>query len=221
MQKPLGVAELVAMTNHGERRIWKQMLHQKLMRVTSMRIWNICNLWILLRKIVIYLVGQNGFFMDFSAVKVDGSDVIAGICKKAFIWRDSRYDISSVKFNRKSPWRWYFRPTRYIIIFLRRIQILQIFKIPTDVIRTLSKCMSIKLIFKTRLLTTSWLVLSCFAHGICNWTGHPSWHNLILLKPDHKVTNSQGQTCKTFSHSSHRVNRGPRRRSSIEEPISW
>ena len=40
-----------------------------------MGILNICNLWILLRKIVIYLV----IFMDFFAVKVDGSDVIAGI----------------------------------------------------------------------------------------------------------------------------------------------
>ena len=66
-----------------------------------MRILNICNLSILLRKIVIYLVGQNGFFMDFSAVKVDGSDVIMGICKKAFIWTDSPYDTSSVKFNRE------------------------------------------------------------------------------------------------------------------------
>ena len=45
------------------------------MRITFMRILNICNLWILLRKIVIYLVGQNVIFMDFSAVKVDGSDV--------------------------------------------------------------------------------------------------------------------------------------------------
>ena len=32
--------------------------------------------------------------MDVFAVKVDGSDVIAGICN-----RDSRYDITSVNFN--------------------------------------------------------------------------------------------------------------------------
>ena len=35
-----------------------------------MRILNICNLSILLRKIVIYLVGENVIFMDFSAVKL-------------------------------------------------------------------------------------------------------------------------------------------------------
>ena len=37
--------------------------------------------------------------MDVFAVKVDGSDVIAGICKEVFIQRDSRYDITSVNFN--------------------------------------------------------------------------------------------------------------------------
>ena len=45
--------------------------------ITSVGILNVCNLWILLRKIVIYLVGQkcrlHGLFN--LAVKVDGSDV--------------------------------------------------------------------------------------------------------------------------------------------------
>ena len=36
-----------------------------------------------------------------------------------------------------SSWRWNFQPTRYITIFLRRIQRVQIFKIPTDRIGTL------------------------------------------------------------------------------------
>ena len=43
--------------------------------ITSVGILNVCNLWILLRKIAIYLV----VFMDFLAVKVDGSDVKSGI----------------------------------------------------------------------------------------------------------------------------------------------
>ena len=55
-----------------------------------MEILNICNLWILLRNII---------FMDFFAVKVDGSDVIPGICKEVFMDRDSRYNITSVNFN--------------------------------------------------------------------------------------------------------------------------
>ena len=36
-----------------------------------MGILNICNLWILLRKFVVYLVGRNVIFMDVFAVKVD------------------------------------------------------------------------------------------------------------------------------------------------------
>ena len=39
------------------------------------------------------------FFMDFFAVKVEGSAVIAGIRKEVFIYRDSGYDITSVEFN--------------------------------------------------------------------------------------------------------------------------
>ena len=85
MQKTSGSPNPFAVTNHGERRFWKQMLHQKLMRITSMGILYISNLSILLRKIVIYLVGENVIFMDFSAVKFEGSDVIAGICKKSFV----------------------------------------------------------------------------------------------------------------------------------------
>ena len=45
------------------------------------------------------LSDENIIFMDFFAVKVDGSDVIAGICKEVFIKRDSRYDITSANFN--------------------------------------------------------------------------------------------------------------------------
>ena len=43
----------------------------------SVGILHICNLWILLRKIVIYFI-----FIDVFAVKVDGSDVNPGICKE-------------------------------------------------------------------------------------------------------------------------------------------
>ena len=43
-----------------------------------MGISNICNLWILLRKIVIYLVGRKCHLYGLFPVKVDGSDVIAG-----------------------------------------------------------------------------------------------------------------------------------------------
>ena len=39
--------------------------------------------------------------MDFFAVKVDGIDVIPGICKKVFIYRNSRYDLTFVNFNSK------------------------------------------------------------------------------------------------------------------------
>ena len=40
---------------------------------------------------------ENVIFMDFLAVKVDGSDVIAGICKE--VYHISGYDITSVNFN--------------------------------------------------------------------------------------------------------------------------
>ena len=59
-----------------------------------MEILHICNLWILLRKIVIYLV-------DFFAVKVDGSDVYPGICLYENLFTDSWVDVTSVKFNSK------------------------------------------------------------------------------------------------------------------------
>ena len=49
--------------------------------ITSVGILNVCNLWILLRKIAIYLV----VFMDFLAVKVDGSDVKSGICEEVLM----------------------------------------------------------------------------------------------------------------------------------------
>ena len=75
--------------------------------------------------------------MNFFAVKVDGSDVIAGICKEVFIQRDSRYDITSVNFNSEKVHE--DDIFVYITISLRRIQRLQIFKIPIDVIRTLKR----------------------------------------------------------------------------------
>ena len=50
--------------------------------ITSVGILHVCNLWIRLKKIVIYLVGRNFIFIDVFAVKVDGSDVNPGICKE-------------------------------------------------------------------------------------------------------------------------------------------
>ena len=47
--------------------------------ISCLGILHICNLWILLRKIVIYLVGRKFYLRGlFFAVKVDGSDVIVG-----------------------------------------------------------------------------------------------------------------------------------------------
>ena len=59
----------------------------------SMGILNICNLWILLRKIVIYLVGRKCHLHGRFAVKVDGNDVNPGICKEVFIYTDSWVDV--------------------------------------------------------------------------------------------------------------------------------
>ena len=42
---------------------------------------------------------ENVIFMDFFAVKVDGSDVIAGISLYENLFTDSRYDITSVNFK--------------------------------------------------------------------------------------------------------------------------
>ena len=42
---------------------------------------------------------ENVIFMYFFAVKVDGSDVIAGISLYKNLFTDSRYDITSVNFN--------------------------------------------------------------------------------------------------------------------------
>ena len=42
---------------------------------------------------------ENVIFMDFFAVKVDGSDVIAGISLYENLFTDSRYDITSVNFS--------------------------------------------------------------------------------------------------------------------------
>ena len=42
---------------------------------------------------------ENVIFMDFFAVKVDGSDVIAGISLYENLFTDSRYDITFINFN--------------------------------------------------------------------------------------------------------------------------
>ena len=42
---------------------------------------------------------ENVIFMDFFAVKVDGSDVIVGISLYENLFTDSRYDFTSVNFN--------------------------------------------------------------------------------------------------------------------------
>ena len=67
--------------------------------------------------------------MDVFAVKVDGSDVIVGISLYENLFTDSRYDITSVNFNSEK--------VHEDDIFVR--QDIQIFKIPIDVIRTLSE----------------------------------------------------------------------------------
>ena len=46
--------------------------------ISYLGILYICILWIILRKIVIYLVGRTFYLRGFLAVKVDGSDVIVG-----------------------------------------------------------------------------------------------------------------------------------------------
>ena len=45
------------------------------------------------------MLDENVIFMDFFAVKVDGSDVIAGISLYENLSTDSRYDITFVNFN--------------------------------------------------------------------------------------------------------------------------
>ena len=42
---------------------------------------------------------ENGIFMDIFAVKVDGSDIIAGISIYQNFFTDSRYDSTSFNFN--------------------------------------------------------------------------------------------------------------------------
>ena len=42
---------------------------------------------------------ENVIFMDFFAIKVDGSDAIAGISLYENLFTDFRYDITSVNFN--------------------------------------------------------------------------------------------------------------------------
>ena len=61
--------------------------------ITSVGTLNVCNLWILLRKIV------NVVFMYFFAVKADGSDVKSGISLHENLFTDSPFDVTSVNFN--------------------------------------------------------------------------------------------------------------------------
>ena len=44
---------------------------------------------------------ENVIFVDFFAVKVDGSDLYPGICKEVFIYTDSWVDVNSDNFNSK------------------------------------------------------------------------------------------------------------------------
>ena len=50
-----------------------------------MVILQICGLWILLRKIVLYLVGQKFHLLDVFVVKFDGNEVNQNISKDGFI----------------------------------------------------------------------------------------------------------------------------------------
>ena len=61
---------------------------------------NICNLWILLRKIVIYLVGRK-FHFEISKFQVDGNDVNQGIYLYENLFTDTLVDVISVSFNSK------------------------------------------------------------------------------------------------------------------------
>ena len=67
--------------------------------ITSVGTLNVCNLWILLRKIVIYLVGRKCRLHVLFAVKVDGSDVKSVISLHENLFTDSRFDVTSVNFN--------------------------------------------------------------------------------------------------------------------------
>ena len=84
---------------------------------------------------------ENVIFVDFFDVKLDGSDVIAGISLYENLFTDCRYDITSVNFNSEKVHEddIFVRQDILYTIFLRRIQRLQIFKIPIDVIRTFRK----------------------------------------------------------------------------------
>ena len=79
-----------------------QYLCVKKMPIASVGILYICNLWILLKKIVIYILSAEHFiFIDFFAVKVDGSDVNPGICLYEKCLQMPWVDNTSVKFNSK------------------------------------------------------------------------------------------------------------------------
>ena len=84
---------------------------------------------------------ENVIFMDFFDVKLDGSDVIAGISLYENLFTDCRYDIASVNFNSEKVHEddIFVRQDILYTIFLRRINRLQILKITIDVIRTFRK----------------------------------------------------------------------------------
>ena len=69
--------------------------------IRSMGILNICNRWVLLRKIVIYLVGRKWHPHGLFCVKGDGNDVNPGICKDVFIYTDSWVDVTSSNLTAK------------------------------------------------------------------------------------------------------------------------
>ena len=101
--------------------------------VMSVGIWYICNLWILLRKIVIYLVGRkfhlHRLFLLLKLTEMTSTQ--ESIYMKTSFQIPGSTPLSSTLTAKKSLRRWNFRPTRYITIFFRRIQRLQICKIST------------------------------------------------------------------------------------------
>ena len=83
-------------------------------------------------------LAENFIFKNVFTVNVNGSDVQVGICLYENIFTDSRYDVPHSTLTAKKAAKMKFSVDKilYIRIFLRRIQRLQIFKIPTDVIYT-------------------------------------------------------------------------------------
>ena len=87
---------------------------------------------------------ENVIFIDFFAVKVDGRDVNQGICLYENLFTDTLVDVTSVNFNSKNVYEDEIFGRQDITMFLRRIQWLQICKIPTDVRGTLKSIYEVK-----------------------------------------------------------------------------